>query len=83
MLGTVTVTSKRQITIPVDIFNALNLSYGDKLIVEKTNNRLVLQREQDALDDLVGSLQVSDELKKIDLDEAIRIAKYKYFSKKS
>jgi AbrB family looped-hinge helix DNA binding protein len=79
MLQTVRITSKRQITIPVKIFNQLDLNKGDRLIVEVDSNRIIFQKAQQLLDELAGSLGIPQRYKNKSLDFIIREAKKEYF----
>mgnify|MGYP003335666617 CR=1 FL=1 len=78
-----TITSKRQLTIPVDVFNRLGLAAGDKLAIEVTDDRqLKIQKAVDLVEKLAGSLSVSPELAKMDLDEAVEKAKQLRFGRR-
>lgn len=82
MLQIVTITSKRQITIPAKIFNRLQLKEGDKLIAEVDSNKITLQKAQQLLDELVGSLRIPRRYKNKSLNFIIKEAKKEYFSTK-
>ena len=41
-MATVTLSSKHQITLPVDIVRRLGLKAGDKLVAELSDDRIVL-----------------------------------------
>lgn len=47
-----TVTSKRQITIPVRLFKNKNLKKGDKLNFFEEENRIIIQRDIDIVREL-------------------------------
>mgnify|MGYP000154622684 CR=1 FL=1 len=83
MTVTATITSKRQLTIPIEMYKKLNLSQGDKVVVEDTNEGLVIRKAKAVIDRLSGSVEIPDQLKNIDLDQAIAQAKRLKFSKKS
>ncbi len=51
---TTKMTRKGQVTIPVEIRNALNLHEGDFFLVERVDNRVVLQRAKDVADRTAG-----------------------------
>lgn len=82
MIKTVRISSKRQITIPAKLFEALNLREGDRLSVQVVNNKLIMQKSQALLDDLAGSLELPEEYKNRSLDFIIRDAKKEYFKRK-
>lgn len=49
-------SSKHQVTLPVDALTAAGVGVGDTLAVQaEGDGRLVLVRERDPLDDLIGS----------------------------
>lgn len=82
MLQTVRITSKRQITIPVKIFNQLGLNQGDKLIVEVDSNKIIMQKAQRLLDELAGSLKVPARYRNKPIDFIIKETKKEYFASK-
>lgn len=47
-------TRKGQVTIPVDIRDALDLHEGDRFIVRQDDHRVVLERASDALRSTAG-----------------------------
>lgn len=83
MLKTATITSKRQLTIPVSIFDELNLVNVRTMTVEKKNNTLVLTPVQNILNSLEGSVTPPDRYKNMSVDEIIDTSKKEYFSQKS
>jgi bifunctional DNA-binding transcriptional regulator/antitoxin component of YhaV-PrlF toxin-antitoxin module len=55
--GTARVSSKHQVTIPVDALRGAGLEVGDRLVARADGpGRVVLEREADVLDDLAGAL---------------------------
>lgn len=60
MTRTATITSKGQLTLPVDIRRALNLSAGDQLACERHGNeiRLIPQRKAGQFAKYRGSLNL-------------------------
>ncbi len=79
MLQTVTITSKRQISIPVKIFNKLGLVKGDKLIINLQQDKIVMQKAQSLLDEIAGTVKLPAKYKNKSLDEIIKLAKKEYF----
>jgi len=51
---TTKMTRKGQVTIPIDIRNALDLHEGDHFIVHQDDHRVVLERASDALRSTAG-----------------------------
>ena len=49
MKSIVTISSKRQITIPADLFRLLKLQQGQKLIVEVNEGRLIISPRPESL----------------------------------
>ncbi len=50
-------SSKNQVTLPIDVLLATGLRPGDSLIVEaKTTGEIVLRREEDPLERYYGSM---------------------------
>lgn len=47
-------TRKGQVTIPIDIRNALDLHEGDYFIVRQDDHRVVLERAADVIDRTAG-----------------------------
>lgn len=82
MTYTATITSKRQFTIPVNLFKKVGLSIGDKVLVEEKNGNLQIKSALNLVKELAGSVSIPEDKKKIDLDEAILESKKKYFQSK-
>lgn len=82
MLQTVRISSKRQITIPVLIFNQLGLSQGDELMVKIDQNKIIMEKSELLLRDLAGSLKAPKRYQNKPIDFVIREAKKEYFAKK-
>jgi bifunctional DNA-binding transcriptional regulator/antitoxin component of YhaV-PrlF toxin-antitoxin module len=80
MIQTVTISSKRQITIPSSMFSNLGFTQGDLLVAQIQDNTIVLQKATHALDALAGSIVVSSKKKSLSVEEAIRLAPARYFS---
>lgn len=74
-----TITSKRQLTIPVELFKKLNFSKGDKVIVKEKQGSLTITKAQKAVDELYGSISIPEEKRGADVDQAIAQAKLKRF----
>ncbi len=81
MINLVTITSKRQLTIPVRLFKKLNLKEGQKVIVSEEKGKLTVSPALEMVRQLAGSVKVPERLKNKDIDEAIRTAKETYFSR--
>lgn len=50
-------SSKNQVTLPIDVLMTAGLRPGDSLMVEaKANGEILLRREEDPLDRYIGSM---------------------------
>jgi bifunctional DNA-binding transcriptional regulator/antitoxin component of YhaV-PrlF toxin-antitoxin module len=55
--GFTRVSSKNQVTLPIDVLVTAGVRPGDSLMVEaKANGEILLRREEDPLDRYVGSM---------------------------
>lgn len=79
MAYSATITSKRQLTIPVKVFRSLGFEVGDRVVITEEDGALKIKRAVDLVEKLAGSVKIPDELKGVDVDEAIRIAKERRF----
>lgn len=51
-----TITSKKQLTLPVEIFRKAGLKEGQKVIVTEENGRVILTPAERLVEELAGSL---------------------------
>lgn len=77
-----TITSKKQLTLPAELFRKAGLHIGQKVIVSEENGRLMLTPAEKLVEELAGSVHVPAKLKGKDIDEIIEQAKREYFQKK-
>jgi AbrB family looped-hinge helix DNA binding protein len=77
-----TITSKRQLTIPVAVFKLLDLSDNSKVVVEVLDEGFLVKPASSLLDELGGSVTVSEELQGVSAETAIAEAKKKHFKQK-
>jgi AbrB family looped-hinge helix DNA binding protein len=84
MYQTVRITSKRQISIPVNIFNSLGLKKGDTLLinVDFDNERIIMEKQEKILNQLAGSLKLPKKYKNKSLEQIVSDAKRNYFRSK-
>lgn len=78
----VKLSSKRQITIPAELFRRLNLKQNDTLLLELNDDVLEMRKAQSILDNLEGSIRMPEHYKGKDVEFIIRDAKQKYFAAK-
>ena len=74
-----TITSKLQFTIPSIIARSVGVVKGDRLAVSEENGRIILTPMKQLVEELAGSIEIPQELKGKDIDQAIRQAKEIYF----
>lgn len=77
-----TITSKMQLTIPVNIAKVTGLKMGEKVHVSSEKGRIVLTPAKLLLAELSGSVKVPARFKNKDIDTIIKEAKTNYFKSK-
>lgn len=77
----VTVTSKRQITLPANLYFELGIEKGQKLQIRQQGRELVMSLELDELHELMGSVKRPKKYAKLGIDEMIAQAKNEYWGK--
>lgn len=77
-----TITSKRQFTIPVSIFQSLDLKQGQKVLVYQDNGAIKIEPALDLIDQLAGSVKLPKRFRNMGIDKVISKAKKEYFSQK-
>lgn len=78
-----TITSKRQLTIPVSIFNKIGLQTSRKVLIRATGNVLTIEPASSLVHSLAGSIRVPTKYRGKTVDTIIRNAKREYFRKKN
>lgn len=73
-----TITSKRQLTIPSQIFRAVGLKEGQKVLVEDRDGTVVVKLAHDVVDRLAGSVKLPPRFRSLAIEEIIRRAKKEY-----
>lgn len=76
-----TITKKRQITIPSDIFKKTGLSEGQKVVFSEKDGQLLLRPAVALVERLAGSLKVPSRWKKKTTEEIVEQSKRQYFAK--
>jgi len=77
-----TVTSKRQLTIPVAIFHELGLKKGERVVVRKGRGKITIQPAKNLVEELAGSVAVPQKFKGLPIEKIIKLAKQEYFKSK-
>jgi len=76
-----TITSKRQLTIPVSFFGHLALKTGQKVIISQENNFIKIEPALSLVKRLAGSVKKPSRFKKMPLNKIINESKKEYFGK--
>lgn len=76
-----TITSKKQLTLPSEVFKKAGLHIGQKVIVSEENGQLLITPAEKLVEELAGSVSVPSRLKGKDIDEIIEQSKLEYFQK--
>ena len=82
MTKTATITSKRQLTIPVGIYRHLKLKQGQKVVVSMEDGVIKVEPALDLVRRLAGSVKVPKRFRGMAIDEVIEKAKKEYFLEK-
>ena len=78
-----TITGKRQLTIPADLFNYLSLKNGQKVVISENNGSIIIFPTQNLVNRLAASVSIPDKYKSLSPDQIIQAAKNEYFHQKS
>lgn len=81
MTGVVTITSKRQITLPSSLFKKAKLKEGQKLLLKEEKGSINIQPLSSVVESLAGSVKIPKRFKGKDIETIIEIAKKEHFSK--
>jgi len=82
MMKIATITSKRQLTIPISFFGRLALKTGQKVIISQEDNFIKIEPALSLVERLAGSVKKSGRFKKMPLSKIINEAKKEYFRKR-
>ncbi len=77
-----TITSKRQLTIPAELFRKAGFSSGQKVLIDLNEGDLSIKSAFDLIDELEGSVSLPKKIKGKDIDGLITRAKVNHFKKK-
>lgn len=77
-----TITSKRQLTIPVAIFGELDLKKGERVLVSQEKRKITIQPLKDLVEELAGSVTSPKKFQGLSADKIIELAKEEYFQSK-
>ena len=76
-----TITSKRQLTIPADIFRSLNLKEGEKVAFIKEEDYIKVIPALRLINKLAGSVTIPKKFKNLSLEGIIKKTKEEHFKK--
>lgn len=76
-----TITSKRQLTIPADIFADFNLQEGEKVVISSEKDTIKITPALKLVNRLAGSIAVPERFKNLNPEEMITKAKNEHFQK--
>lgn len=77
-----TITSKRQLTIPVSIFEKLFLEKGTRVVVQEKKGRMIIQPVKALIKELSGSVALPKRFKGLSIEQMIKKAKQEYFAER-
>jgi len=77
-----TITSKRQLTIPVVIFQELGLEEGERVVVSEDNGKIVIQSGRDLVEELAGSVVAPKRFRGLTIEKMVELAKQEYLKNK-
>jgi len=76
----VRITSKNQITLPIKMTRLLDLNQGDRLIIKVKSGKITIEKAQQLLNNLAGSLTLPKKYKDKSLNLIIKEARREYFA---
>ncbi|OGE19579.1 hypothetical protein A3A14_03040 [Candidatus Daviesbacteria bacterium RIFCSPLOWO2_01_FULL_43_38] len=77
-----TITSKKQLTLPAELFRKVGFRVGQKVIVSEENGQLMLSSAEKLVEELAGSVPVPRKWKGKGIGSIINQAKDEYFKEK-
>lgn len=76
-----TITSKRQLTIPVEVFNTLKLRVGEKVLVLPQDGGFRIAPALRLIDQLAGSVKIPKRFQGLNINGIVKKAKQEHFRK--
>ncbi len=77
-----TITDKRQVTIPVDVYRGMNMKKGQKVVIRVEDRIISMEPAEDLIEKLAGSVRIPTKYKDMDVNKIVTKAKQEYFGKK-
>ena len=82
MMQMATITSKRQLTLPAELFRRAGFKIGQKVNISEEDGRLMLTPMERLVEELAGSLPMPRKWRNKNIDKIIEEAKKEYFRSK-
>lgn len=82
MVYLATITSKRQLTIPVELYELFNLSAGEKMLMYRENKLIKMEPATSLVERLAGSVKIPERFKGLSTEKIIQKAKKEHFKNK-
>lgn len=82
MIYTATITSKKQLTLPVEAFRQVGLCIGQKVLIKEENGSLLITSAEKLVENLAGSISLPQQWQNKDIDKIIEEAKEEYLTAK-
>lgn len=77
-----TVTSKKQLTLPSEIFSKAGLKVGQKVLVSEENGRVIITPTEKLVNELAGSVSIPEKWKGKSTQDIIELARNEYYREK-
>lgn len=77
-----TITSKNQLTLPMELFKKAGLRIGQKVLVSEENGRLTITPAEKLVEELAGSVPIPKKWQGKDIEQIIDEARDEYFKDK-
>ncbi|OGG17943.1 hypothetical protein A3D78_07365 [Candidatus Gottesmanbacteria bacterium RIFCSPHIGHO2_02_FULL_39_14] len=76
-----TITSKNQLTLPVEIVRKIGLKTGQKVIVSEEEGKVIITPAEVLVEELAGSVKMPRKWKGKNMEEIIENSRQEYFNK--
>lgn len=77
-----TITSKRQLTIPIRVFKSAGLRENQKVLVREEGGIIQIETAASVVERLAGSVKIPKRFRRLTADQMIEKAKREYFTEK-
>jgi len=83
MIGLATITSKRQLTIPVAVFRKAGFRNGQKVLLQEDKGVVKIRPVTSIIEMLAGSVTVPKRFQGRSPNQILKLAKKEYFAKRT